>query len=206
MIEVNLSVAELKDIIASDALVSTSWSEIVLKLSIAGIELTYDVFLFFLASLLFDTKCNLHMLMLDELKTSDGLDCFFRDATTLCLIYNMKRIQSQAFDSHVLLKILHACANAESLVSYFIKDKAELVCRATSFFSIIAKKFPETIWIFYCKNKQTLWKEDYKFCTSLMHYFSQLAQANDSRCNFNSMYNKMSNEQYAMMNTNAFMN
>ena len=206
MIEVNLSVAELKDIIASDALVSTSWSEIVLKLSIAGIELTYDVFLFFLASLLFDTKYNLHMLMLDELKTSDGLDCFFRDATTLWLIYNMKRIQSQAFDSHVLLKILHAYANAESLVSYFIKDKTELVCRATSFFSIIAKKFPETIWIFYCKNKQTLWKEDYKFCTSLMHYFSQLAQANDSRCDFDAMFNKMSNEQYAMMNTNVFMN
>ena len=170
--EVNLSDVELKDIIASGALTSSSWSEIVLKLSIAGIELTYDVFLLFLASLLFDTKCNLHILMLDELKTSDGLDCFFKDATTLCLIYNIKRIQSQVFDSHMLLKILHTYDDAKSLASHFIKDKAELVCRATSFFSAIAKKFPETIWIFYCKNKQTLWKEDYKFCTSLMHYFS----------------------------------
>ena len=42
--------------------------------------------------------------------------------------------------------------------------------------------------------------------TSLLHYFSQLAQANDSRCNFDAMFNKMSNEQYEMLNTNAFMN
>ena len=146
------------------------------------------------------------MLILDELKTSDGLDCFFKDTTTLCLIYDMKRIQSQVFDSHTLSKILHTYDDAKSLASHFINDKAELVCRATSFFSAIAKKFPETIWIFYCKNKQTLWKEDYKFCTSLLHYFSQLAHANDSRCNFNSMCNKMSNEQYEMLNTNAFMN
>ena len=206
MIEVNLSNVEFKDIIASGALTSSSWSEIVLKLAIAGIELTYDVFLFFLASFLLDTKCNLHMLMLDELKTSDGLDSFFKDTTTSCLIYDMKRIQSQVFDSHTLSKILHTYDDAKSLASHFINDKAELVCRATSFFSAIAKKFPETIWIFYCNNKQTLWKEDYKFCTSLLHYFSQLAQANDSRCNFNSMCNKMSNEQYEMLNTNAFMN
>ena len=39
-----------------------------------------------------------------------------------------------------------------------------------------------------------------------MHYFSQLAQANDNRCDFDTMFNEMSNEQYAMLNINAFMN
>lgn len=202
--KVNLTDAELKDITASGALSSTSWSEIMLKLSIAGIELTYYVFLFFLISFLFDTKCNLHMLMLDELKTSDRLDDFFKDSTTLCLIYNMKRIQSQTFDSHAFSKILHTYIDAKSLPCNI--TIAELGCRATAFFSVIAQKFPETIWVFYCKNKQTLWKEDYKFCTSLLHYFSQLAQANDNRCDFKAMCYKIVNEQYAMLNTNVFMN
>ena len=39
-----------------------------------------------------------------------------------------------------------------------------------------------------------------------MHYFSKLAQANDNRCDFDTMFNEMSNEQYAMLNINAFMN
>lgn len=200
--EVNLTDIELNDIIASGALVSTSWSEIVLKLTIAGIELAYDVFLLFLASFLLYTKNNLHKLILDELSTSDSLDNFFKDVTTSCLIYDMKRIHKNTFEVHSRAKIVYAYKSfAQTYVS-----KEECTTRATALISVIAKKFPETIWVFYCKNKQTLWKEDYKFCTSLMHHFSQLAQANDSRCDFNSMYNKMSNEQYAMMNTNAFMN
>ena len=201
--EVNLTDIELNDIIASGALTSSSWSEIVLKLSIAGIELTYDVFLLFLASFLLYTKNNLHKLILDELSTSDSLDNFFKDVTTSCLIYDMKRIHKSTFEVHSLAKIVYAyrAASAQTYVS-----KEECTTRATASISVIAKKFPETIWIFYCKNKQTLWKEDYKFCTSLLHYFSQLAQANDSRCNFDAMFNKMSNEQYEMLNTNAFMN
>ena len=108
MIEVNLSDVELKDIIASGALASTSWSEIVLKLSIAGIELTYDVFLLFLASFLLYTKNNLHKLILDELNTSDSLDNFFKDISTLCLIYSMKRIGVKVFEVHSLEKIVYA--------------------------------------------------------------------------------------------------
>ena len=201
--EVNLTDIELNDIIASGALASTSWSEIVLKLSIAGIELTYDVFLLFLASFLLYTKNNLHKLILDELNASDSLDNFFKDVTTSCLIYNMKRIQKSTFEVHSRAKIVYAY-RAASVQTYVSKE--ECTTRAAALISVIAKKFPETIWVFYCKNKQTLWKEDYKFCTSLLHYFSQLAQANDSRCNFDAMLNKMSNEQYEMLNTNAFMN
>lgn len=204
--EVNLTDVELKDIAASGALASSSWSEIVLKLSIVGIELTHDVFVFFLASFLLKTENNIYKLMLDELKTSDSLDSFFKDTTTLCLIYNMKCIQSQAFDSHVFSKILQVYADAESLVSPIAKEKEDLAYRATKFFSVIAQKFPETVWIFYCNNKQTLWKEDYKFCTSLLHYFLQLVQANDSRCYFKVMCNMIAADQYAMLNTNAFMN
>ena len=200
--EVNLTDIELNDIIASGALASTSWSEIVLKLTIAGIELAHDVFLLFLASFLLYTKNNLHKLILDELSTSDSLDNFFKDVTTSCLIYDMKRIHKSTFEVHSLAKIVYAYKPlAQTYVS-----KEECTARATALISVIAKKFPETIWVFYCKNKQTLWKEDYKFCTSLMHYFLQLAQANDSRCDFDAMFNKMSNDQYAMMNTNAFMN
>ena len=201
--EVNLTDIELNDIIASGALVSTSWSETVLKLTIAGIELTYDVFLLFLASFLLYTKNNLHKLILDELSTSDSLDNFFKDVTTSCLIYDMKRIHKSTFEVHSRAKIVYAY-HAASVQTYVSKE--ECTTRATALISVIAKKFPETIWIFYCKNKQTLWKEDYKFCTSLMHYFSQLAQANDNRCDFDTMFNEMSNEQYAMLNINAFMN
>lgn len=200
--EVNLTDIELNDIIASGALASTSWSETVLKLTIAGIELTYDVFLLFLASFLLYTKNNLHKLILDELSTSDSLDNFFKDVTTSCLIYDMKRIHKSTFEVHSRAKIVYAY---KSLAQTYV-NKEECTTRATASISVIAKKFPETIWVFYCKNKQTLWKEDYKFCTSLLHYFSQLAQANDSRCDFDAMFNKMSNDQYAMMNTNAFMN
>ena len=106
--EVNLTDIELNDIIASGALVSTSWSEIVLKLTIAGIELTYDVFLLFLASFLLYTKNNLHKLILDELSTSDSLDNFFKDISTLCLIYSMKRIGVKVFEVHSLEKIVYA--------------------------------------------------------------------------------------------------
>lgn len=108
MIEVNLSDVELKDIIASDALASTSWSEVVLKLSIAGIELTYDVFLLLFASFLFDIKNNMHKLMLNEFSTSDSLDNFFNDISTLCLIYSMKRIGVKVFEVHNLEKIVYA--------------------------------------------------------------------------------------------------
>ena len=108
MIEVNLSNVEFKDIIASGALTSSSWSEIVLKLSIAGIELTYDVFLLFLASFLLYTKNNLHKLILDELSTSDSLDNFFKDVTTSCLIYDMKRIHKSTFEVHSRAKIVYA--------------------------------------------------------------------------------------------------
>ena len=115
----------------------------------------------------------------------------------------MKRVQKSTFEVHSRAKIVYAY-RAASVQTYVSKE--ECTTRATALISVIAKKFPETIWVFYCKNKQTLWKEDYKFCTSLLHYFSQLAQANDSRCNFDAMLNKMSNEQYAMMNINTFMN
>ena len=110
--EVNLTDIELNDIIASGALVSTSWSEIVLKLTIAGIELTYDVFLLFLASFLLYTKNNLHKLILDELSTSDSLDNFFKDATISCLIYDMKRIQKSTFEVHSRAKIVYAYSAA----------------------------------------------------------------------------------------------
>ena len=115
MIEVNLSDAELKDIIASDALASTSWSEVVLKLSIAGIELTYDVFLLLFASFLFDIKNNMHKLMLDEFSASDSLDNFFKDISTLCLIYSMKRIGVKVFEVHILEKIVYAYNTYRSL-------------------------------------------------------------------------------------------
>lgn len=112
MIEVNLSDVELKDIIASGALASSSWSEIVLKLTIAGIELTHDVFLLFLASFLLYTKNNLHKLILDELSTSDSLDNFFKDVTTSCLIYDMKRVQKSTFEVHSWAKIVYAYSAA----------------------------------------------------------------------------------------------
>ena len=108
MIEVNLSDVELNDIIASGALASTSWSETVLKLTIAGIELTHDVFLLFLASFLLDIKSNMHKLILDELSTSDSLDNFFKDISTLCLIYSMKHIGVKVFEVHSLEKIVYA--------------------------------------------------------------------------------------------------
>ena len=144
--------------------------------------------------------------MLDEFSASDSLDNFFKDILTLCLIYSMKRIGVKVFEAHSLEKIVYAYNAYRSLSQIFYASKEALANRATALFSVIARKFPKTIWIFYCKNKQTLWKEDYKFCTSLMHYFSQLAQANDNRCDFDTMFNEMSNEQYAMLNINAFMN
>ena len=110
--EVNLTDIELNDIIASGALVSTSWSEIVLKLTITGIELTYDVFLLFLASFLLYTKNNLHKLILDELSTSDSLDNFFKDVITSCLIYDMKRIHKSTFEVHSRAKIIYAYSAA----------------------------------------------------------------------------------------------
>lgn len=207
--EVNLTETELKDIAASNALTSSSWSEVMLKLSIAGIELTYDVFLFFLASFLFDT--NFIMMMLDELKTTSSLDAFFNSTKTICLLYNMKRLKHQAIDTHTWSKldaIYGDTGNISRRILFLSADKENemLVSRASMFFTVLTKKFPETIWLFYCKNKCSLWKEDIKFCTSLQHYFAQLACANDKRCNFIAMSDKIAADHYMMMNINAFMN
>lgn len=51
-LEIALSEQTAKDIIASNALSSSSWSELALKLSIAGIELAFGTYQLIAASML----------------------------------------------------------------------------------------------------------------------------------------------------------
>lgn len=155
---------------ASNIFNCKSWPEIVLSLAVTGIDFTEATFYFLLYSLMFNTKNNLHMILLSELMHTNNLDSYFNNAKTLDFICRYI-IRGEQFNligkNNTFIDVFDMYNEMIGGFTMLISCEEEMK-RKNMLMQILCNKFPNLIYEFYLANTNYLWTFHEDLCIALL--------------------------------------